>query len=98
VTTASVNGVVQAAVIGEYGPVGGTAPEGSALRSAVLVHWPRARVFERRSTGDRGADPRGYEAFYVELCADGRRREVDADEVSNLLQFGSSPASDIHAD
>ena len=85
VTTASVRGTVQAAVIGEYGPVGGTAPEGIALRSAVVARWPGARVFERRSTGDRGADPRGYEPFYVELGADGCRTEVNSGEVSDLL-------------
>ncbi|MGB7237509.1 MAG: PLD nuclease N-terminal domain-containing protein [Rhodococcus sp. (in: high G+C Gram-positive bacteria)] len=85
VTTASVRGTVQAAVIGEYGPVGGTAPEGIALRSAVVARWPQARVFERRSTGDRGADPRGYDPFYVELDADGCRHEVQSSEVSALL-------------
>jgi hypothetical protein len=85
VTTATSDGVVQAVVVGEYGPVAGTAPEGTALRTAVLSRWPRARIFERRTTSDGGADPRGYEVFYLELCADGTRRDVDTDEVSALF-------------
>ncbi|TFI40363.1 hypothetical protein E4P29_25040 [Rhodococcus sp. 1R11] len=67
VTTASIDGVVHSVVIAEYGPLGGVSPDGHILRTAVLERWPDARVFERRSTGERGADPRGYESFYVEL-------------------------------
>lgn len=86
VTTVTRNGVVEAVIVGEYGPSGGTAPEGSSLRSTVLGRWPHARVFERRSTGDWGADPRGYEAFYVELGADGTRSDIDDEYVFALVR------------
>ncbi|AYJ47297.1 hypothetical protein [Rhodococcus sp. P1Y] len=86
VTTVTRSGVVEAVIVGEYGPSGGTAPEGSMLRSTVLGRWPHARVLERRSTADRGADPRGYEAFYVELSADGTRCDVDDEDVFALVR------------
>nr|WP_179282677.1 hypothetical protein [Rhodococcus sp. 15-1154-1] len=86
VTTVTRRGVVVTVIVGEYGPSGGTAPEGSGLRSSVLGRWPQARVFERRSTGDSGADPRNYEAFYVELLHDGTRRDVDDQEVFALAR------------
>lgn len=86
VTTVTRSGVVVTVIVGEYGPSGGTAPEGSGLRSSVLGRWPQARVFERRSTGDSGADPRNYEAFYVELLGDGTRRDVDDQEVFALAR------------
>lgn len=86
VTTASIGGVVHAVMIAEYGPLSGVSPDGHILRTAVLDRWPGARVFERRSTGERGADPRGYETFYVELEPSGCRTDVDLDEVSALFR------------
>ena len=85
VTTASIGDAVHAVVISEYGPMGGVSPDGYALGTAVRDRWPGARVFERRSTGERGADPRGYETFYVELEESGRRSDADLDEVSRLF-------------
>lgn len=86
VTTASIGGVVHAVMIAEYGPIGGVSPDGHVLATAVLDRWPDARVFERRSTGDRGADPRGYESFYVELDSSGSRSDADLDAVSALFR------------
>ncbi|WP_032367161.1 hypothetical protein [Rhodococcoides fascians] len=85
VTTASIDGVVHSVVIAEYGPLSGVSPDGHILRTAVLERWPDARVFERRSTGERGADPRGYESFYVELEPSGCRTDIDLDDVSALF-------------
>ncbi|MDZ7930732.1 hypothetical protein [Rhodococcus sp. NPDC076796] len=86
VTTAAIGGVVHAVMIAEYGPIGGVSPDGHVLATAVLDRWPDARVFERRSTGDRGADPRGYESFYVELDSSGRRSDADLEAVSALFR------------
>ncbi|MEK8073828.1 hypothetical protein [Rhodococcoides navarretei] len=86
VTTASIGAVVHAVMIAEYGPIGGVSPDGHTLGTAVRSRWPNARVFERRSTGERGADPRGYDTFYVELDASGRRTDADLDEVSALFR------------
>ena len=85
VTTASTGGTVYAVMIAEYGPLAGTSPDGHDLRTAVLDRWPGVRVFERRSTGVSGADPRGYETFYVELESSGCRTDIDTDEVSALF-------------
>ncbi len=86
VTTAAIGGVVRAVMIAEYGPIGGVSPDGRVLATAVLDRWPGARVFERRSTGDRGADPRGYESFYVELDSSGRRSDAELEAVSALFR------------
>lgn len=85
-TTAAIGGAVHAVMIAEYGPIGGVSPDGHVLATAVLDRWPNARVFERRSTGDRGADPRGYECFYVELDSSGRRSDADLEAVSALFR------------
>ncbi|QII08362.1 hypothetical protein BH93_25905 [Rhodococcoides fascians A25f] len=84
-TTASIDGVVRAVMIAEYGPASGVSPDGHLLRTAVLDRWPGARVLERRNTGERGADPRGYESFYVELEPSGCRTDIDLVEVSALF-------------
>jgi hypothetical protein len=60
VTTASIDGVVHSVMIAEYGPLSGVSPDGHILRTAVLERWPDARVFERRSTGERGARLREF--------------------------------------
>lgn len=86
VTTASTDGTVYAVMIAEYGPLSGMSPDGHDLRTAVLGRWPGVRVFERRSTGVSGADPRGYETFYVELESSGCRTDIDTDEVSALFR------------
>lgn len=86
VTTAAIGGVVHAVMIAEYGPIGGVSPDGHVLATAVSDLWPNARVFERRSTGDRGADPRGYESFYVELDSSGHRSDADLEAVSALFR------------
>ncbi|OZC89974.1 hypothetical protein CH254_00020 [Rhodococcus sp. 06-412-2C] len=85
VTTAAIDGVVRAVMIAEYGPASGVSPDGHLLRTAVLDRWPGARVLERRSAGERGADPRGYESFYVELEPSGCRTDIDLVEVSALF-------------
>ena len=85
-TTAAIGGVVRAVMIAEYGPIGGVSPDGRVLATAVLDRWPGARVFERRSTGARGADPRGYESFYVELDSSGRRSDAELEAVSALFR------------
>ncbi|MGV8875637.1 MAG: hypothetical protein ACOH2Q_24150 [Rhodococcus sp. (in: high G+C Gram-positive bacteria)] len=86
VTVASNGDSAYAVMIAEYGPLAGISPDGHDLRTAVLGRWPGVRVFERRSTGASGADPRGYETFYVELEPSGCRTDVDTDEVSALFR------------
>ena len=45
----------------------------------------------QEKTGDRGADPRGYESFYVELDSSGRRSDAE-------LEAATAPDSDAEGD
>lgn len=65
-------------VVGEGGPLPGPRVDGRALFLAVHRQWPDTIVLERRAMDDgHAADPRSYDAYYIEVMPDGGRIPPD---------------------
>lgn len=65
-------------VVGEGGPLQGPRVDGRALFVAVHRQWPDTIVLERRAMDDgHAADPRSYDAYYIEVTPDGDRISPD---------------------